>query len=67
MQLARKQQEEGPAKLLEGPVLICGWRPGIAILLRTLDTVLKFGAEVCCYLMSRRSGLPDERIRCACS
>mmetsp|Transcript_1770 Transcript_1770/g.5138 ORF Transcript_1770/g.5138 Transcript_1770/m.5138 type:complete len:575 (-) Transcript_1770:2067-3791(-) len=29
-----------------GPILICGWRPGAGILLKTLDKVMKFGSEV---------------------
>eukprot|EP00873_Tetraselmis_striata_P019552 jgi/Tetstr1/439816/TSEL_028227.t2 len=34
------------ASMLQGAVLICGWRPGIAMVLRTLDRVMSFGSEV---------------------
>jgi len=31
---------------VKGPILLCGWRPGIGLVLKTLDRVMSFGSEV---------------------
>lgn len=39
-------EEFGGSPLLKGVVLICGWRPGIGMVLKTLDIIMGFGSEV---------------------